>query len=251
MGVGAPFPRQSCGSSGFASSHSRKEEAVRKLKKASPLAISIALGRPSPQPCAPSHQQSFHRGRSAPTSSPPRAHPVLHGRSQGAPHIPPGTPNRFLKQQTYDIHGGRHKLNASQNRAIRQALEKPFTVIQGPPGTAHSGEWGCLDKGTDLGHLGTETCAVHTFFWPHTGTGKTLVGLHIIFWFHKSNQEQVPVRKSREEEEPTWGPCILYCGPSNKSVDVVAGELGAAAGLREVLDSWVSLSRLPLPQECS
>ncbi|XP_013000059.2 3'-5' exoribonuclease HELZ2 isoform X2 [Cavia porcellus] len=140
----------------------RKEEAVRKLKKASPLAISIALGRPSPQPCAPSHQQSFHRG----------------------------TPNRFLKQQTYDIHGGRHKLNASQNRAIRQALEKPFTVIQGPP-----------------------------------GTGKTLVGLHIIFWFHKSNQEQVPVRKSREEEEPTWGPCILYCGPSNKSVDVVAGML--------------------------
>ncbi|KAM6147767.1 3'-5' exoribonuclease HELZ2 isoform 2-T2 [Erethizon dorsatum] len=140
----------------------RKEEAVQKLKKASALVISIALGRPSPQPCAPSHQQPFHKG----------------------------TANRFLKQQAYDIHGGRHKLNASQNRAIRQALEKPFTVIQGPP-----------------------------------GTGKTFVGLHIIFWFHKSNQEQVPVRRSSDREEPPRGPCILYCGPSNKSVDVLAGML--------------------------
>ncbi|XP_036915978.1 helicase with zinc finger domain 2 [Sturnira hondurensis] len=48
------------------------------------------------------------------------------------------------------------------------------------------------------------------------GTGKTVVGFHIVFWFHKLN----------EELPPSGSPsCILYCGPSNKSVDVVAGLL--------------------------
>lgn len=54
-------------------------------------------------------------------------------------------PSRFLERQTYDIPGGRHKLNPSQNRAVREALEKPLTVIQGPPGRAHAGgAAGCL-----------------------------------------------------------------------------------------------------------
>ncbi|XP_006897012.1 PREDICTED: helicase with zinc finger domain 2 [Elephantulus edwardii] len=48
------------------------------------------------------------------------------------------------------------------------------------------------------------------------GTGKTVVGLHIVYWFHKYNQEHVRGPRS---------PCILYCGPSNKSVDVLAGML--------------------------
>ncbi|XP_023560032.1 helicase with zinc finger domain 2 isoform X2 [Octodon degus] len=137
----------------------RKEEAIRGLKGASPLVLSIALGQPIPWPRGLSHQQPSHGG----------------------------IPKRFQKQQTYDIHRSGHKLNASQNRAIRLALEKPFTVIQGPP-----------------------------------GTGKTFVGLHIIFWLHKSNQEPVPGRRSPEGEEPQGAPCILYCGPSNKSVDVLA-----------------------------
>lgn len=59
-----------------------------------------------------------------------------------------------------------------------------------------------------------------------TGTGKTLVALHIVFWFHKSNEEQAVVQKH------LGGPHILYCGPSNKSVDVLAGaEAGHGAGL--------------------
>ncbi|KAM5304642.1 3'-5' exoribonuclease HELZ2 [Glossophaga mutica] len=48
------------------------------------------------------------------------------------------------------------------------------------------------------------------------GTGKTVVGFHIVFWFHKLNEELPPSGSP---------PCILYCGPSNKSVDVVAGLL--------------------------
>uniref|UniRef100_A0A2K6N4B1 3'-5' exoribonuclease HELZ2 n=1 Tax=Rhinopithecus bieti TaxID=61621 RepID=A0A2K6N4B1_RHIBE len=77
----------------------RKEEAVRGLEEASPLVTSIALGQPVPQPLCR----------------------VI--------------PSRFLERQTYDIPGGRHKLNPSQNRAVREALEKPLTVVQGPPGT--------------------------------------------------------------------------------------------------------------------
>ncbi|XP_021110909.1 helicase with zinc finger domain 2 isoform X2 [Heterocephalus glaber] len=164
-----------------------KEQAVRRLKQASPLVLSIALGRPLLQPDGPIHQRPFHRGTAA----------------------------RLLKQQAYDIPGGCPKLNASQNRAIRQALEKPFTVIQGPP-----------------------------------GTGKTFVGLHIVFWFHKSNQEQVPRRRSSDGEEPLQGPCILYCGPSNKSVDVLAGMLlGWRAELRplRVYSEQFEATEFPAP----
>ncbi|CAO2577244.1 Helicase with zinc finger domain 2 [Lemmus lemmus] len=132
----------------------RKEEAVRRLKDASPLVISIALGRPIPAP----------------------------------PQQPPT--GRFLERQNYNIPGGRHKLNSSQNRAIRSALEKQFTVIQGPP-----------------------------------GTGKTIVGFHIVYWFHRLNQQQMLPRRSPNGEEQLGGPCVLYCGPSNKSVDVLGGLL--------------------------
>ncbi|XP_048205677.1 helicase with zinc finger domain 2 isoform X2 [Perognathus longimembris pacificus] len=138
----------------------RKEEAVRQLENASPLVISIALGKPIPQPCHPPRQR------------------------------PPATTSRFLERQAYDIPGGCLKLNPSQNTAVRKALQKPFTLIQGPP-----------------------------------GTGKTAVGLHIIFWFHKLNQEQTPSSRGPDGEEPSGGPYILYCGPSNKSVDVLAGLL--------------------------
>nr|BAB21926.1 hypothetical protein [Macaca fascicularis] len=157
----------------------RKEEAVRGLEEASPLVTSIALGRPVPQPLCR----------------------VI--------------PSRFLERQTYDIPGGRHKLNPSQNRAVREALEKPLTVIQGPP-----------------------------------GTGKTIVGLHIIFWFHKSNQEQVQPGGSPHGETQLGGPCILYCGPSNKSVDVLAELLLRRMELRplRVYSEQAEASEFPVPR---
>lgn len=157
----------------------RKEEAVRGLEEASPLVTSIALGRPVPQPLCR----------------------VI--------------PSRFLERQTYDIPGSRHKLNPSQNRAVREALEKPLTVIQGPP-----------------------------------GTGKTIVGLHIIFWFHKSNQEQVQPGGSPHGETQLGGPCILYCGPSNKSVDVLAELLLRRMELRplRVYSEQAEASEFPVPR---
>lgn len=64
-----------------------------------------------------------------------------------------------------------------------------------------------------------------------TGTGKTVVGFHIVFWFYKLNEELVPAWGTPCHEKQRGGPCILYCGPSNKSVDVVAGALGQLWGL--------------------
>ncbi|KAI4884904.1 hypothetical protein NFI96_031682, partial [Prochilodus magdalenae] len=79
-------------------------------------------------------------------------------------------------------------LNNSQSKAIKEALNNEFTLIQGPP-----------------------------------GTGKTVVGVHIVYWFFQENQKHPNLQKVKNED--TRKRCILYCGPSNKSVDVVAGQL--------------------------
>ncbi|NXC46137.1 HELZ2 Helicase, partial [Penelope pileata] len=99
------------------------------------------------------------------------------------------TKSKLLLQKSFDLPGSQKKLNASQSKAILNALSKPFSLIQGPP-----------------------------------GTGKTVVGVHIVYWFHKLNQEaeqkEQPPRSDKDENPQKK--CILYCGPSNKSVDVVA-----------------------------
>ncbi|NXN88799.1 HELZ2 Helicase, partial [Bombycilla garrulus] len=106
-------------------------------------------------------------------------------------HEPPQnmTTSRLLLQKSFDIPGNNRKLNKSQNQAVLDALRKPFMLIQGPP-----------------------------------GTGKTVVGTHIVYWFHKLNEESVEKDKTPclDKEKDKKRKCILYCGPSNKSVDVVA-----------------------------
>ncbi|XP_057189999.1 helicase with zinc finger domain 2 isoform X2 [Triplophysa rosa] len=80
---------------------------------------------------------------------------------------------------------GLPKLNESQLTALEQALKNKFTLIQGPP-----------------------------------GTGKTVVGAYIVYWFsqlNSNNPQNLNELKDKEKKE-----VILYCGPSNKSVDVVA-----------------------------
>jgi major membrane immunogen (membrane-anchored lipoprotein) len=59
--------------------------------------------------------------------------------------------------------------------------------------------------------------------------------VHIAYWFTKQNdkikstnpvnQEKVKGKKSKASEggTPKAAPQVLYCGPSNKSVDVVTG----------------------------
>ncbi|XP_026145910.1 helicase with zinc finger domain 2-like [Carassius auratus] len=80
---------------------------------------------------------------------------------------------------------GLPRLNESQFKALEHALNSKFTVIQGPP-----------------------------------GTGKTVVGAYIVYWFSQLNTKNPWKLKDVKDKEKRE--VILYCGPSNKSVDVVA-----------------------------
>nr|XP_054606610.1 helicase with zinc finger domain 2 isoform X3 [Nothobranchius furzeri] len=89
------------------------------------------------------------------------------------------------------------ELNDSQCNAVVAALNNAFTLIQGPP-----------------------------------GTGKTVVGVYLVYWFLELNSKTQrkfddPKDKDRHKKE-----VILYCGPSNKSVDVVAEFLMKLKSLR-------------------
>ncbi|KAM7423379.1 hypothetical protein PAMA_011103 [Pampus argenteus] len=80
---------------------------------------------------------------------------------------------------------GLPQLNLSQRHAVDKALNDTFTVIQGPP-----------------------------------GTGKTVVGVYIVYGFFQLNSKHR--RKFDDPKDQDKKDVILYCGPSNKSVDVVA-----------------------------
>ena len=61
------------------------------------------------------------------------------------------------------------------------------------------------------------------------GTGKTVTGVHIAYWFVKRNMQlrQDPLDialPNSEDQLPEAPPQVIYCGPSNKSVDVVASK---------------------------
>ncbi|XP_042354477.1 helicase with zinc finger domain 2-like [Plectropomus leopardus] len=75
--------------------------------------------------------------------------------------------------------------NLSQHLAVEKALNNTFTLIQGPP-----------------------------------GTGKTVVGVYIVYCFFELNSKNQ--RKFVDPMDANKKQVILYCGPSNKSVDVVA-----------------------------
>nr|XP_020471411.1 helicase with zinc finger domain 2 isoform X2 [Monopterus albus] len=84
-----------------------------------------------------------------------------------------------------EIPNGLPNLNPSQHLAVAQAVNNTFTLIQGPP-----------------------------------GTGKTVVGVYLVYCFLDLNS--MNPRKFDDPEDVSKKQVILYCGPSNKSVDVVA-----------------------------
>ena len=51
-----------------------------------------------------------------------------------------------------------------------------------------------------------------------TGTGKSETGAHIAYVFSLLNRQLN--QRNRHES----GKCVIYCGPSNKAVDVVLGK---------------------------
>lgn len=84
-------------------------------------------------------------------------------------------------------------LNKVQCEAIAKAIEHPFFLIQGPPGKSAL----CSNVSQPLPN--------------NTGTGKSETGAHLAYIFAMTN------RKLKADK------CVLYCGPSNKAVDVVLG----------------------------
>ena len=120
-------------------------------------------------------------------------------------------------------------LNRVQEKASDRAFTNPFKLIQGPPGNIIYKVLGCTDKAPGIpgvhsmtlnliydflygGHLTAFSyrynCSEHHLF---IGTGKSETGVHIAYTFAMANRQLSPRR------------CVLYCGPSNKSVDVVLG----------------------------
>ena len=74
--------------------------------------------------------------------------------------------------------------NIGQEQAIRYSLTHPFSLIQGPP-----------------------------------GTGKTVTGVRLAYLFAEINR-RLPTQRTKNGARAQ----VLYCGPSNKSVDVVASK---------------------------
>ncbi|XP_028391339.1 helicase with zinc finger domain 2-like isoform X2 [Dendronephthya gigantea] len=109
---------------------------------------------------------------------------------------------------------GFNPLNRYQHQAVEQALTKAFTLIQGPP-----------------------------------GTGKTVTGVHIAYWFAQMNKKRTP-SVGRDGEECN-GFMVFYCGPSNKSVDVVARYLLKINGLKilRVYGQEIERKVFPVPEK--
>ena len=70
------------------------------------------------------------------------------------------------------------------------------------------------------------------FFFSFAGTGKTVTGVHVAYWFAKRNK-QLTGRYLHDSfdlvlpdstDKAKTPPQVIYCGPSNKSVDVVASK---------------------------
>ena len=53
----------------------------------------------------------------------------------------------------------------------------------------------------------------------YQGTGKSVTGAHLAYAFYCKNKSVVRVTDDKRIK------CVLVCGPSNKSVDVVLGKL--------------------------
>ena len=57
------------------------------------------------------------------------------------------------------------------------------------------------------------------------GTGKTLTGVKLVYWYVEMNRIAEKNGQSHAQ--------VLYCGPSNSSVDVAASEFDPIYGLKK------------------
>ncbi|XP_078692797.1 3'-5' exoribonuclease HELZ2-like [Branchiostoma floridae x Branchiostoma belcheri] len=105
-------------------------------------------------------------------------------------------------------------LNQGQGEAVKRAIRKPFTLIQGPP-----------------------------------GTGKTVTGVHIAYYLAQMNKLIQSV-----SAEGMYPPQVLYCGPSNKAVDVVTGymkriTISSDLKIVRMYSEMIEREEFPIPNE--
>ena len=73
--------------------------------------------------------------------------------------------------------------------------------------------------------------SIHDF----SGTGKTVTGAYLVYFFTEQNK----LLPNRSDDKR---PQILYCGPSNKAVDVITGQYGGTrkAEYKFSQKAWIS-----------
>ncbi|XP_019641872.1 PREDICTED: helicase with zinc finger domain 2-like [Branchiostoma belcheri] len=103
-------------------------------------------------------------------------------------------------------------LNEVQEQAVKEAIRQPFTLIQGPP-----------------------------------GTGKTVTGVHIAYYLVQMNK----LAEESDIGEETCHLQVLYCGPSNKAVDVVTGYMKRIGELKivRVYSELIEKEEFPMPDD--
>jgi len=75
-------------------------------------------------------------------------------------------------------------------------------------------------EGVVLGVLTRTLAAVATYYCSDfviAGTGKTLTGVKLVYWYVDMNKQHRQKGGSHRQ--------VLYCGPSNSSVDVAASKI--------------------------
>ena len=102
--------------------------------------------------------------------------------------------------------GSSTSLNPYQRKAVELALSNKFVMIQGPPGKQEAtySLLYCINN-------------LH----PSIGTGKSVTGAHIAYALAMKLKIDT-ARRRRGTNEPS--PCVMYCGPSQQSVNVVLSE---------------------------
>ncbi|XP_068672377.1 3'-5' exoribonuclease HELZ2-like isoform X2 [Montipora foliosa] len=147
------------------------------------------------------------------------AHLICLGRTSRLPDRQIALPSEHLSIADHEERCGLNALNDYQVTAVRASLRRKFTLIQGPP-----------------------------------GTGKTITGVHIAYWFARINQREflknildTPGQVTPDKAPPQ----VIYCGPSNKSVDVVAEYLMKIPSLKilRIYGNVIEQEEFPIPNQ--
>lgn len=116
---------------------------------------------------------------------------------------------------------------------MRFSLKHTFEVAHGLLGFIHSHSQlsHCIVKclihkflSIDIADPCNKSRDYYYIYCLFAGTGKTVTGVHMAYWFTKRNLQLLSQedRSYTDPAPPEAPPQVIYCGPSNKSVDLVA-----------------------------